>query len=640
MKSKSRFYTRQAIKYARTLLMLAIAIFLLMPQPFVASYQVKIQSKPLTSTATPASTYDVVVVGTDPEGITAAVSAARNGLRVLLVEPRKRNMLGGLMTLGWLNSLDMNKSPVVNGKYPQKTLNQGIYQEWYKMIEGTSFDVNRAANAFRKLVQDEKNIDLLMNAKAAPLLEGSKVTGMSIARDDGKQLTVRAGAVIDATQDADVAAAAGAPFTLLREDLGESADNRIAVTLVFKIAGVTDEVWQEMRKHVGPNGGSDSRSIWGYGSARAYQSTDPDRVRIRSLNIGRQDDHTILLNTMQIYGIDPLDPASLTEGIEIGKKEAPLIVDYLKKQYKPFRNVTYAGVASELYVRESRHIVGEYRLTIADLMENRDFPDAIAYGSYEVDIQGSSTSKPGSVMLGSILMKPEQYGVPFRALVPKKIDGLLVVGRSASFDTLPHGSARVIPLGMATGEAAGAAVKLAKDKKKSLRELSRSKADIAELRNRLTKQGMDLRMRPIKQPAYTKHKNFEGLLVAVDMFAAVGGYGNDKWALDDPSNSRKFANVYRKLQKKYPKMQSTADAASYLNADQPNLIWEDVAYMITQVSDRKVTKEKASDWLVDQGWIRKQTVKDFVNPNKLTNGESFMVVRDLAENVVGAKIHE
>jgi hypothetical protein len=558
-------------------------------------------------------------------------------LKVLLVEPRPRKVLGGLMTIGWLNSLDLNKSPVINSKFPEKTLNGGLYDEWYRMIEGTSFDVNRAAMAFQKMVQDEKNIDVLMNVKQlTPVLEGSKVTGMTMVKENGEQLTVQTGAIIDATQDADIAAAAGAPFTLLREDLGVSPDVRVAVTLVFKIGGVTDKVWQEMRQY--PGVGSDSRSIWGYGDAREYQSSNPDRVRIRSLNIGRQDDNTILLNTMQIYGIDPLDPASLAEGIRIGTKEAPLIVDFLKKKYKPFRDVTYAGVASELYVRESRHIIGEYRLTIADLIENRDFPDAIAYGSYEVDIQGSSTSE-GTVMLGSIFMNPEQYGVPFRSLVPQKIDGLLVVGRSASFDTLPHGSARVIPLGMATGEAAGAAVKLAKDKNKTFRELSSSNADMTELRNRLTKQGMDLRMRPIPQPSYMKHKDYEGLLAAISLYATVGGYHNDKWALDEASYPERFINVFRKVQKKYPEQfQSKQNVASLLNsADETTLKWEDVAYLLTQVAGASVARAQASDWLVDQGWIDKQTIQGFTDPNKLTNGDTFMVVRDLVKNVTGVK---
>lgn len=627
------------IKYARAFVVLALAIFLLMPQPFAASYRVSIQSKPLSSTANLASAYDVVVVGTDPEGVAGAVSAARNGLKVLLVETRQRQALGGLMTLGWLNSLDMNKSPVINGKYPEKTLNKGIYQEWYSMIEGTSFDVSRAANAFRKLVQEEPNIHLLMNAKqATPVLQGSKVTGMNIVRENGKQLSIRTAAIIDATQDADVAAMAGAPYTLLREDLGDPPDLRIAVTLVFKIKGVTDQVWQEMRKD--PNtSGSDARSIWGFSNAREYVSSNPDRVGIRSLNIGRQDDNSILLNTMQIYGIDPLDPASLEEGIQIGTKEAPLIVDYLKKKYKSFRNVSYGGVAPELYVRESRHIVGEYRLTIADLLENRDFPDAIAYGSYEVDIQGSSIGTTGKPQRGSILMKPKQYGVPFRAIVPQKIDGLLVVGRAASFDTLPHGSARVMPLGMATAEAAGSAVKLAKEKKKSFRELSRSSADMKELRSRLTKQGMDLRMRPIAKQPYQEHKDYAGLLTAVSLYATVGDYNNKAWKLDESSNPVRFTNMFRRLQKKFPVQFQTEHNISKVLKDDTALplSWEDVAYLLAKSAGAPVDRKQAPAWILEQGWVAEKTVAGFADKNKLTNGNTFMVLRDLAENVAGTK---
>lgn len=641
MNATLRPKTRRFLRYARTMIVLMLAIFLLAPpQPYAASYHVTIQSKPLVSVVSPASAYDVVVVGTDPEGVAAAVSAARNGLKVLLVEPRARNALGGLMTLGWLNSLDNNKSPVINHKYPEKVLNGGLFREWNDMIEGTSFDVKRAANAFRKMVQDEKNIDLLMNAKQlAPIREGDKVTGVTLARDNGKPLSIKAGAVIDATQDGDFAAAAGAPFTMLREDLGEPSDLRIAVTLVFKIGGVTDKVWQEMRKDKNVIG-SDERSIWGYSNAREYPSSNPDRVRIRSLNIGRQDDNTILLNTMQIFGIDPLDPASLAEGIKIGTKEAPLIVDYLKKKYKPFRNVTYAGVAPELYVRESRHLVGEYRLTIADLMENRDFPDAIAYGSYEVDIQGSSVGATGKPQIGSILMSPEQYGVPFRTLVPQQIDGLLVVGRAASFDTLPHGSARVIPLGMATGEAAGAAVKLAKDKKKSFRELARTPADMKELRARLTTQGMDLRMRPFKTPEYAKHKDYDGLLAAISLYATVGDYNNKAWALDDDSNPVRFVNVFRRLQKKYPEsFPTTADVSGLLKGDKTDpLQWDDVAYLIARNAGQTVDKANAAKWLLDQGWIDASTVHGFKNKGKLTNGNTFMVLRDLMKNVAGVTI--
>ncbi len=193
--------------------------------------------------------YDVIVTGTDPEGVSAAVSAARNGLSVLLVDGRNREILGGLMTLGWLNSLDNNYSPeasLIPGKH--NFLNKGIFQEWYDRIEGTSFDVVTAANAFYELVRKEPNIDLLMKVKTMePIVtvgqDGMrKVTGVQVVRQDGSRHNVKAKAVIDATQDADIAAAAGVSFTIGREDIGDP-NSQMAVTLVFKLRGVTQEVW-------------------------------------------------------------------------------------------------------------------------------------------------------------------------------------------------------------------------------------------------------------------------------------------------------------------------------------------------------------------------------------------------------------
>ena len=100
--------------------------------------------------------YDVIVVGTDPEGVAAAVSAARNGLSTLLVEGRNRTMLGGLMTQGGLNTIDMNYMPRTNPLSKHEVFNKGIFSEWYSKVEGDSFDVNTAANAFYDMVRAEK----------------------------------------------------------------------------------------------------------------------------------------------------------------------------------------------------------------------------------------------------------------------------------------------------------------------------------------------------------------------------------------------------------------------------------------------------------------------------------------------------
>ncbi|MFC5401214.1 FAD-dependent oxidoreductase [Cohnella soli] len=603
--------------------MLVCSLLLFIPQA-TADAAKTFQTQTVVSATVVKPSYDVIVAGTDPEGVMAAISAARNGLKVLLVENRPRNVLGGLMTLGWLNSIDLNKSPKISREFPARYLNGGLFQEWYNLIGGTSFDVRRAANAFAQMVRNEKNIDVLMNVRSMqPMMEANKVVGMQIVSANGTAQTVRAGAVIDATQDGDVMAAAGVPFTMGREDIGDPV-SRMAVTLVFKLKGVDDKAWQKLKQHRSPGGGgSDGMSIWGYGDAKEYVSSDPTRVKIRSLNIGRQEDGTMLINTMQIYDINPLDPASLQEGIKIGQKEAPRIVDYLKKKYKEFATLQYAGTAPELYVRESRHMLGEYRLTMADLMNNRDFWDAIAYGSYEVDIQSFTHAYSGA-----IVMIPEQYGVPFRSLVPQRIDGLLVVGRAASFNTLPHGSARVIPLGMATGQAAGAAVKLAKDYKMSFRELSKSQSGIAELRKRLTKQGMDLRMVKFPKPSYAKHKYFSGLLAVTSLGAAVGGYGNDKWDLDGPSNPLRLYNTVQAFHRMFPEAfpNKFSMALKELPKEKP-LSLKQAAYIIALSAGLEATPETALQVIIDREIITNDFIKGIKNQAKLTNGEAFMIVR-------------
>src|SRR5690606_667878 len=141
----------------------------------------------------------------DPEGVMAAVSAARNGLKTLLVDGRDREILGGLFTIGWLNSLDMNRAPDSQKDY----LNKGLFKEWYDQIEVDSFDVTTAAVAFNKMVSAESNIDLVLKTTAIePLMEGSKIAGVKFVDEAGAERSIAAAAVIDATQDADIAAAA------------------------------------------------------------------------------------------------------------------------------------------------------------------------------------------------------------------------------------------------------------------------------------------------------------------------------------------------------------------------------------------------------------------------------------------------
>jgi len=577
--------------------------------------------------------YDVIVAGTDPEGVTSAISAARNGLSVLLVDGRNREILGGLMTLGKLNSLDPLYSPVkssIPGKH--NFLNKGLFQEWYDQIEGTSFDTSTAANVFYNMVKAEANIDLLMKTQSMePIVEkgaegNTIVKGLKIVLEDGSAREISAKAVIDATQDGDIAAAAGAPYTKGREDAGDP-QAQMAVTLVFEMSGVTQEIWNSFAKH--KNTGIDAMSAWGFPDAKDYVSSDPERVSLRGLNIGRQNDGTMLINAMHIYNVDPLDPASVAEAIEIGRAEAPRIVDFLTSTFEEFKDLKFSGTAEELYVRETRHFIGEYRLTIADLLDNRDHWDAIAYGSYDVDIQKTSPADNGM-----IVMSPYQFGVPFRTMVPKQVDGLLIAGKTASYDTLPHGSARVIPVGMATGQAAGVASRLIIDNGITFRELSQSKELIAELQAKLTEQGVDLTMNKFDPPAYTKHKAYKALIAAVSMGMSAGFANNEGFDLDGASNAQRYVYNLLRLKKMHGdsfKGDTSAAVAGMNDPAKTPLTLEQAIKTLAYTIDSELGKSMTAEEMVKRGWIMQATIDGIANTEALTNGEAFMLMRDVLE---------
>ncbi|KIL41091.1 hypothetical protein SD70_09575 [Gordoniibacillus kamchatkensis] len=578
--------------------------------------------------------YDLIVVGTDPEGIAAAVSGARNGLKTLLVDGRDRPILGGLMTLGWLNSIDMVTEKNSLGQH--EPLNKGLFSEWFKHIEGDSFDVTTAANAFYDMVKKEPNIDLLLKAKSiepvvAPASGGnaaSVVQGVKLTKADGSQQTVKAKAVIDATQDGDIAAAAGAPFTYGRADMGDP-NAKMPVTLVFKLNNVTPEVWEQIRKRLNGDNNPDTNatemSAAGYGDMKDYPSTNKDRVAMRGLNIGRQNDNSVLINALQIFHVDGLDPKQLQEAMEIGKAEIPHVVDYMKSKYPEFKNVELGGFAPELYVRETRHLEAEYRLNILDVAENRDQWDRIAFGSYPVDIQRLSYADYGTVVLN-----PVKFAVPFRSLVPLKVDGLLVVGRAAGYDSLPHGSARVIPVGMAEGEAAGAAVKTALDAGVTLRQLSASKELIGKLQDGLNKQGMELKPFTIKPQPYMEHKEYAGLKAVLELGLVGGGYSND-FKLDEASNPKRMVNLVGGARKMKPSAfpgDAGAAIANMADADKKPLTLDQAAYTVVRALGLNGTPEQAVQLLQQRGLIKPETIALIANKQSLTNADTWMLIKD------------
>lgn len=481
--------------------------------------------------------YDVIVVGTDPEGIAAAISTSRNGLKTLLID--KRDSIGGLFTLGWLNFLDMNYGP------ERELLTRGIFKTFYQEIEGIAFDVQTAEKVFNEMVKKENLITLsLSNEVIKPIMDGNKVIGIKSEKD--KVITNNvARYVIDATQDGDIAALSGANFTLGQEDIG-GPTHGMAVTQVFKIGGIKTENWREIRSYLAKDGdintGSTHNTAWGFPELYETYNAKNDNVQMRGLNIARQTDGCVMINALQIFSINPLEPESLNEAKEIALDELNFIIPFLKEKIPGMEDITLLSVAPELYVRESRHFETLYRVTIDDVLEHRNFKDKIALGSYPVDLQGSS---PGEDVI--IIGNPAIYSIPIRATIPKEVKNIFITSRSAGYDSLAHGSTRVVPVGMCVAEGVGQVVSTLVEKNITVNEFLKNDLLIAKVQNDLKDYGAYLPEFDY-QADIMNHPHYSGLKFIRKYGLVQGRYDND-YKLDKPIKVIEFLDTFSFLNK-------------------------------------------------------------------------------------------
>ena len=488
--------------------------------------------------------YDVFVVGSDPEGIAAALSAARNGMKTLLLS--KDSTPGGLYTLGALNFIDVPETR------DGTLLVGGIYEEFVNAVGGSGFDIVNAANVFNDMLTAEDNLTVRYGAKfQEPVMNGNTITGVTVLEEGDMLVTYNAPYIIDATQDGDVAAAAGAPYTYAGEDIGER-DREMGVTLVFRVSGVN---WDSMCRYLtikrgigeifnkSTSMGVSGNTAWGFSDeGYAYEPSD-EAMRLRGFNMAKQDNGDVLVNALLIFDVDPLDEASREEGIARAKAELENIIPYLQDEFWGFGDCELAGTAEDLYVRESRHITCEYNLTIDDVLENRDQDDRIAVTSYPVDVQPTKTQT-----YGTVVGYPDQYAVGYKSLVPQDVDGLLVVGRAAGYTSLAAGSARIVPTGMACGEAAGVAVAVAKAQSATPRDLVDDDVAIAEIQEKLTAQGAKLDHTQTHEEVMD-HWAYPGVKVLRSLGVLDGGYDNNYY-LDDTITMNRYQNMFNNAVKK------------------------------------------------------------------------------------------
>ncbi|WP_164931562.1 FAD-dependent oxidoreductase [Longirhabdus pacifica] len=581
-----------------------------------------------------ADAYECIVVGGEPEGVAAAVSAARNGCDTLLVEPRDR--LGGLMTVAMLNFLDLPQDK------DGKLLSEGIFTEWHNMVGGGSaFDIELAEAAFLKLIQDEENITLALETTLVDVHfseeDGAILNAITLQNEEGtKKITGQR--FIDATQDADLAAMAGVPYFVGNEDLNLN-DEQMAVTPMIHLKNVD---WEKVRDKSNQDvlGGYEATgdAAWGYGELHhVYEEKEAD-THLRGLNVARTMDSEgtehFYINALQVFGVDGLDEASKQEGLERGIREIDHIVTYFQENIPGFENAEIASYPTEMYIRETRHILAEYQLPMSDIWRNKDHWDSIAIGGYPVDVQSTSPENQGYV-----ISSPDRYAIPFRSTVPVEVDQLLVVSRSAGYSSLAAGTTRMIPTGMNVAQAGGLAAKLSMDENITFREMSKDETLIQQLRETLMEQGAYIDQFTVDYP-FEGEWNDDALTNLINIGVIVGGYTNERFAVEEEASPGRMFNVLGNGLKRLDVEEDVSPMIEmvqqlYGTYTEETLLRDDMATILIKLHDAELSlEEDVWQQAVDLELVD-NIIVDRLDSNRIvTNGEVYYTLNLLFQSVL------
>ncbi len=447
---------------------------------------------------------DVVVVGAGAAGITTAIAAARNGARTILLE--YQGFLGGVSaTLPWLGFHDREYRQVVKGlpaEFVTKLQEMGgageitldpkcgslvsIHGHYWKIL------------AMR--LAREAGVTVLFHTHVVDTLrEGDRITGVVVEHKSGTQ-RVRGAVVVDCSGDGDVAARGGVAW-----EKGRTADGLVqAPTLVFRLAGIDNAAfkracqtrelnyrewlapypnrWEKMSERLDE---VETYVLGGFAStierARSNGDVEFPQTRIVGVKVHTPESpdefHVVMT---RVLGLDPTDVFSLSGAYAKVYEQIPQLVRFFREYVPGFEHAHLKEIAPMLGIRESRRIMGDYVLTLEDVVSGRRHDDGVAMGGYHVDIH-----RPSGTWVESYNV--DAYTIPLRSLIARDVEGLMMAGKCLSATHEGVASTRVIPICMAQGQAVGTAAALAVARGETVRDLP-----IRLLQDRLIDQGAEI----------------------------------------------------------------------------------------------------------------------------------------------------
>lgn len=394
----------------------------------------------------------VVVVGGGMSGVAAAIASKKQGVDTLLLE--RYGFFGGTSTASMV-------SPFMSFSAGNKQLVYGVFQEILDELEkyggrkagSRAFDSETLKLVLYDLL-DKYKVDYLLHTYLVDVVkEGNLIKEIITESKNGKEV-FEGSFFIDTSADADLAAKAGVPFEVGREKDGLTQ----AMTLMFRIANINMKKVLEYCEKDPDNFMFIENDINGVSIAGFKKEVLEEKQTGKFDNpldyiffVTTHRDDLVIVNTTRMLRGSGLSNYDLSKAQAEGHRNAWQIQQLLKNKVSGFEDSYISNTATQIGVRETRRIIGEYTMTGMDIVSAQKFDDVIARGSYPIDIHDPTGS--GGEMIR--LKDGEYYDIPFRSLIPKTIDNLLVAGRCISATHEAQASIRITATCTAMGEAAG-----------------------------------------------------------------------------------------------------------------------------------------------------------------------------------------